>query len=76
TGFSESLFLEVRNHGIKVTTLFPGSVDSKSHRHDPTEDTEWKVRPEEVGEACHHILTTRQFNLISKLEIRPLRKPS
>ncbi|MCB9781793.1 MAG: SDR family NAD(P)-dependent oxidoreductase [Candidatus Omnitrophica bacterium] len=76
TGFSESLFLEIRNHGIKVTTIFPGSVDSKSHRHDPAEDTEWKVQPEEVGEACHHILTTRQFNLISKLEIRPLRKPS
>ena len=76
TGFSDSLFLEVRNHGIKVTTIFPGSVDSQSHRHGPDEDSDWKVRPEEVGEACHHALMTRQTNLISHLEIRPLRKPS
>jgi len=76
TGFSESLFLEVRNHGIKVTTIFPGSVDSQSHRHDPKEGADWKVKPEEVGEACHQVLTTRQANLIASLEIRPLRKPS
>ncbi len=76
TGFSDSLFLEVRGHGIKVTTIFPGSVDSQSHRHDPNEETDWKVRPEEVGEVCHQILSTRQTNLISHLEIRPLRKPS
>jgi NADP-dependent 3-hydroxy acid dehydrogenase YdfG len=76
TGFSESLFLEVRDAGIKVTTIFPGSVDSQSHRHNPSEETSWKVQPEEIGEACHQILSTRQGNLISKLEIRPLRKPA
>jgi len=58
--------------GIKVTTVYPGSVDSESHRQG---DTSWKVRPEEVGEAIDALLTTRQGNLWSELEIRPLQRP-
>lgn len=75
TGFSESLFQEVREFGIKVTTIFPGSVDSQSHRHPTGGDSSWKIQPEEVGEAIHHLLATAPNNLISSLEIRPLRKP-
>lgn len=74
TGFSESLFQEVRKYGIKVTTVFPGSVDSASHRQG-AQDASWKVRPEEVGEAVLNLLTTRQECCISRLEIRPLAKP-
>ena len=75
TGFSESLFLEVREFGIKVTTIFPGSVATRSHRHDAEEDAEWKVRPEEVGAACRDILNTAPGNCVSRLEIRPLIPP-
>ena len=75
TGFSESLFHEVRDLGIKVTTVFPGSVDSESHRHDATADASWKVRPEEVGEACWSLLNTASGNCVSSLEIRPLKRP-
>lgn len=75
TGFSQSLFQEVRDFGIKVTTIYPGSVDSASHRHDPSEDTGWKVSPEEVGEACAHVLRTPAGTVISELEIRPLGRP-
>ena len=76
TGFSESLFQEVRSSGIKVTTVFPGSVDSASHRHDPEEDTSWKIRPEEVGQAIADLLETRPQNVISRLEIRPIGRPA
>lgn len=75
TGFSESLFQEVRQWGIKVTTVFPGSVDSESHRHDPNEDHSWKVMPDDVGIACHNILSAKGNTLISQVEIRPSRKP-
>lgn len=75
TGFSESLFLEVRRYGIKVTTLFPGSVDSESHRRTPGEDVSWKVTPEEVGQAIAELLRTSPGNCISRLEIRPLQPP-
>jgi len=76
TGFSQSLFHEVRDYGIKVTTVYPGSVDSESHRHNPHEDHSWKVTPAEVGAAIRDVLKTPRSVLISELEIRPLRKPS
>ncbi len=72
-GFSESLFLELREYGVKVTTIYPGSVDSESHREG---DASWKVTPQEVGETCRHVLETSPQNCIRDLEIRPLRKPS
>jgi len=75
TGFSESLFLEVRGYGIKVTTLFPGSVDSSSQREGPDENAGWKVTSEEVGAACRDVLRTSPGNCISRLEIRPLKPP-
>lgn len=75
TGFSESLFHEVRDDGIKVTTVFPGSVDTASHRHDPAEDHSWKIKPEEIGQACLDALLTSPTNCVSRIEVRPLRKP-
>jgi 3-oxoacyl-[acyl-carrier protein] reductase len=75
TGFSRSIFQELRDYGIKVTTVYPGSVDSASERHDAAADASWKVMPEEVGAACAQLLRTRQGNCISELEIRPLARP-
>lgn len=75
TGFSQSLFLEVRDFGIKVTTVYPGSVNSASHQDRPEEDHSWKVSPVEVGQACLDVLETRAGMCISELEIRPLSRP-
>ncbi|GMW02061.1 MAG: SDR family oxidoreductase [Candidatus Hydrogenedentota bacterium] len=74
TGFSQSLFHEVREFGIKVTTVYPGSVDSASHRHDPMADSSWKVTPEQVGQVCRDVLKSDAGTVISEVEIRPLRK--
>jgi len=75
TGFSQSLFQEVRDFGVKVTTIFPGSVDSASHRHDPNASHDWKVTPEEVGQACATVLRSAEGTVISELEIRPQSRP-
>ncbi len=75
SGFTESIFQEVRDAGIKVTLVYPGSVDSASHRHDPNQDTSWKVPPEDVGIACLNILTASKSTVISQLEIRPINRP-
>jgi len=75
TGFSDSLLLEARKYGIKVTTVFPGSVDTESHRRQE-KDTSWKVHPEEIGQACRDLLRTAPETCISRLEIRPLKPPS
>jgi 3-oxoacyl-[acyl-carrier protein] reductase len=75
TGFSQSLFQEVRDFGIKVTTVYPGSIDSESHRHGSDKDDSWKVAPEEVGQACRDVLRTDPGTVISELEIRPIKRP-
>lgn len=75
TGFSQSLFQEVREFGINVTTLFPGSIDSESHRHDSDGDTGWKVSPGEVGQACRDVLRFQKDTCISEIEIRPRKRP-
>lgn len=75
TGFTQSLLLEVREFGIKVTAIYPGSVDSASHRHDPAADHSWKVTPEEIGQVCAQVLRSAPGTLISEVEVRPLRKP-
>lgn len=75
TGFSQSLMHEVRDFGIKVTTVFPGSVDSQSHRHDSDVDHSWKVRPEEIGQVCRDVLRSGPGTVISEVEVRPLRRP-
>ncbi|MCH2175020.1 MAG: SDR family oxidoreductase [Lentisphaeria bacterium] len=71
TGISESLFMELRDQGIKVSTIFPGSVYSAS-RNNGGQD--WKVQPREVGQAVLSMLQTSPQNCIRELEIRPLRK--
>jgi NADP-dependent 3-hydroxy acid dehydrogenase YdfG len=75
TGFSQSLFQELRDYGIRVATVYPGSVDSQSHRHNPAEDTAWKATPEEIGTACLNILKMSGPACISEVEIRPLSRP-
>ena len=75
TGFAESLFGEVRDDGIQVCTIFPGSVDTESHKS-ASEDANWKVSPEEIGQACQNILSQKPGTCISRLEIRPLHRPS
>jgi 3-oxoacyl-[acyl-carrier protein] reductase len=75
TGFSRSIFQELRGHGVKVTVVYPGSVGTGSDRHDDAADHSWKVEPEEVGEACHDILKTSAGTVVSELEIRPLSRP-
>ncbi len=75
TGFSASMLQEVRQYGIKVTTMFPGSVNNRAPRDESEEDASWKIQPEEIGQACRDVLHTSPQNCISELEIRPLRPP-
>jgi len=68
TGFSDSLFLEVRESGVKVSVVSCGSVE-------PTDAETWKVTPQEVGRVVNEILDTRGQNCVSRVEIRSLFRP-
>jgi NADP-dependent 3-hydroxy acid dehydrogenase YdfG len=73
TGFSASLLEEVRHLGIRVTTVFPGSVDTESHQDGS--DSTWKLTPEDIGRVCRDVLLSRPGACINEVEVRPLRPP-
>jgi len=67
--FAESLMLEVRDHGVKVSIVNPGSVATDfSAKRDPS----WMLSAEEVAESVYHVLDTPPDVLVHRLEIRAL----
>jgi 3-oxoacyl-[acyl-carrier protein] reductase len=72
-GFSESLLLEVRHSGVKVSVVMPGSVATElfGAEADPT----WMLHPEAVAESVAHVLATPPAVLVHRLEIRALKPP-
>jgi NAD(P)-dependent dehydrogenase (short-subunit alcohol dehydrogenase family) len=71
-GFSEVLFQEVRNDGIRVTYLMPGSVATEFGRGS-TAKSGWALLPEDVGEMVVDLLRTHPRAMHSRVEMRPSR---
>ena len=71
-GFSESLMMEVRESGVRVSLVMPGSVDTSfsSSRG----DSSWKLRASDVADAVLFTLEQPDNALVSRVEVRPLRK--
>ncbi|HET9424941.1 MAG TPA: SDR family oxidoreductase [Gemmatimonadaceae bacterium] len=71
-GFAECLMLEVREHGVKVSTVNPGSVATAfSERADDS----WMLSPDEVAESIAQVVATPHDVLVHSLEIRALMPP-
>lgn len=73
--FSESLYLEVREHGIKVSVVQPGATATHFNLGDPdAPGNAWKLRPEAVARAVRYLLSTGDNELVFQMEVRALRK--
>ncbi len=70
-GFSQAIMLDLRNYGIKVTTIMPGSVATHFNDHVPGEQDSWKIQPEDMGQLVLDLLNMHPRSLPSKIEIRP-----
>ena len=75
TGFTQAAMLDVRDYGIKVTTIMPGSVATHFNNHQPGSEDEWKIQIEDIGELVVDLLKMNQRALPSKVEIRPTTPP-
>ena len=73
-GFSECLMLDVREFGIKVSVIMPGSVATDFSRPVGSAD-DWKQRPSDIAQVCVNLLKDRKPFLVSRLEMRPLNPP-
>ena len=74
-GFTQAMMLDVRNEGIKVTTIMPGSVATHFNNGVPTEKDAWKIQPEDIGEMVVSLLRMHPRTLPSKIEVRPSMPP-
>lgn len=75
TGFTQAVMLDLRQQGIKVLTIMPGSVTSHFNGHEPNEADAWKIQPEDLGEIVYDVLQLNPRTLPSKIEVRPSRPP-
>jgi len=72
TGFSQSVMLDLRKYGVKVSTIMPGSVASHFNDHNPDAEADaWKIQPEDMGKLVVDLLAMPARTLPSKVEIRP-----
>lgn len=74
-GFSQAIMLDLRKHGVKVSTIMPGSVTSHFAGHTPSEEDAWKIQPEDIGKLVKDMLEMNPRTLPSKIEVRPSKPP-
>lgn len=74
-GFSEAMMLDVRNDGIRVTCIMPGSVATHFNQHAPSEADAWKIQPEDIAQVVVDLLEIPARTLPSRIEIRPSQPP-
>jgi 3-oxoacyl-[acyl-carrier protein] reductase len=70
-GFSQAIMLDLRNYGIKVTTIMPGSVATHFSGAHPDSSDAWKIQPEDIGQMVSDLLKMHPRTLPSKIEVRP-----
>ncbi|WP_053334234.1 SDR family oxidoreductase [Gemmatimonas phototrophica] len=69
-GFAESLMLEVRDAGVGVSVITPGSVATELFPEGT--NTAWMLEPENIADAVAFAVTAPPHMLVHRLEVRPL----
>lgn len=72
-GFSEALMKEVRDDGVRVTCLYPGSIATEFAASAGTSGSSNPMQPHDIAETLLHVLRAPDNYLISEVMMRPLR---
>jgi len=72
-GFSQAIMLDLRDHGIRVSTIMPGSVATGFNDRTVSADDAWKIAPEDIAATVLYLLGMPARTLPSKIEVRPAR---
>lgn len=76
TGFTQAVMLDLRQYGVKVSTIMPGSVSTHFNGNTPSDEQAWKIQIEDIGELVIDLLQMNPRTLPSKIEVRPTTPPS
>ena len=74
-GFSQSLFEEVREYGIKVSTIYPGYVDTPLIPPNRRVDRGKMLSPEDVAQAVYEVAISSPRSCPLEIVLQPQRDP-
>jgi NAD(P)-dependent dehydrogenase (short-subunit alcohol dehydrogenase family) len=72
-GLTYSVAEELRDYGIRVSAVAPGSVNTAFGGGG--KDGSWKIQPEDVANVVAMLVTQSTQSFVSEVLLRPLRKP-
>ncbi len=75
TGFTQAVMLDLRQKGVNVSTIMPGSVSTYFNGNEPDESDAWKIQIEDLGEIVVDLFKLNPRTLPSKIEVRPSQPP-
>jgi 3-oxoacyl-[acyl-carrier protein] reductase len=73
-GLSACMAEDLREHGIRVSVICPGSVATEFSTHG-TKDPARLLSPEDVAHAVEMIVTQGPQSFLSEIHLRPVQKP-
>ena len=73
--WAESLLLEVRDKGVKVSVVMPGAVATEFGGKPPSAADGWKLMASDVAEAVARVVDTPPHVLLHRVEVRTLNSP-
>ncbi len=73
-GLTEAMMFDLRQHGIRVTIVMPGSVETEFHDGEPPGGS-WKLQAEDVARTIRDLLAYPHRAHPSRIELRPTRPP-
>jgi 3-oxoacyl-[acyl-carrier protein] reductase len=74
-GFTQSLYEEVREYGIKVAVILPGFVDTPLIPPNRQLDRSKMIQPADVAQTVHYVLTSPSTCCPVEITLRPQKSP-
>jgi 3-oxoacyl-[acyl-carrier protein] reductase len=75
-GLSEAAMLDLRQFGVRVAAILPGSVATDFSHPSGKEDQSWRLQPADIAAMVLHLLTYPPNALPSLVEMRPAKPPA
>ncbi|ACO32910.1 MULTISPECIES: SDR family oxidoreductase [Acidobacterium] len=73
-GLTYSVAEELRDYGVRVSVIAPGSVNTSFGGHEPA-NAAARIQPEDIADIVAMLMEQRPQSFVSEVLIRPARKP-
>lgn len=74
-GFARSLFEDLREKGIKVSSILPGVVNTDMHKDDASFDHARMIQPKDIAQLTKFIVSMPANSCITEVSIQPQKNP-